>query len=353
MRLREQGRVLRARARLIAACVALCANAALAAADDGGPTRPRPGPLDEIATPALPMPLYVVSMMHAEAKPFFVDDRQAFRTHARGLRRLAGVFSDHRAKLAFQPDWTFVAGAQKWDPELFEWLIAQGMGLDAHTHGNQFTVEEVAEQIRACVTEPVGWRVRVGNGDFNRPRPRGANFFWPFCRPWQDSRAPYLDAICAYKDAQPQDSDASGVVWRPALHGDWHVHDPTTPIVYIGGGPLGAVRGDFTVLQQAVEISLRHLRPGCINVLYWHDSLHQYHSTTAINKRVNKWEQALAETFDPLAAVGIVRWATFAEILDAYLELEASPQFALQPGEVIEQIDAPLDTPTTLGPVHP
>jgi len=311
------------------------------------------GPLDQDAIPTSRPPLYVVSMMHAEAHPVFMSNRHVLRTHARGLRRLTRVFLDHGAKLAFQPDWTFVEGARKWDPGLFEWLLAQGMGVDSHTHGNQFTVEEVAEQIRDLVADPVDWRVRVGNGDFDRPRPRGMNFLWPFCQPWQDAVKPYLEAAVAYKNPATQDSDAAGIAWRPALFGDWHVHQPDTPIVYIGGGPLGPLRDDFTVLGQALEISRRHTRPGCINVLYWHDSLHQYSPPAVIEQRVEWWDEELTKTFDPLAAAGVIRWATFSEMLDAYLALEATPAFALQPGELIEEIDDPLDTPTTLAPLHP
>ncbi|MEA3401432.1 MAG: hypothetical protein U9R79_09365 [Armatimonadota bacterium] len=333
-------------------CIA--GSLSLSAFGDEADTRPLTQPRQaEQTTPEAPIPLYVVSMMHAEDKQFFRNNRHALLTHARGLRELTGLFAAHGARLAFQPDWTFVEGVAKWEPELFDWLLEHGMGLDAHTHGTTFTLEEVAEQIRACVSD-AEWRVRVGNGDFDRPRPRRANMFWPFARPWGADRTPYFDAVCAYKNPQTGVSDSAAVVWRPALHGDWHRHRSRVPLLYIGGGPLGALRHDFSVLSQALETGLSHRRRGCINVLYWHDSLHNYHSTPATAHRLQQWETALTNTFDPLVAQGKkIRWAAFSEIVDGYLELEGSPDFALQDGEVIEQISGPSNTPTSMQPLHP
>ena len=284
-------------------------------------------------------PLYIVSMMHAEDRLWFRENEAKFTGHAQNLRMLTNRFSDHRAKLASQPDWTFIEGAEQWDPGLFTWLLDQGMGVDAHTHArNGYTLESVADMLKGNGVP----QVRVGNGHFNKTVLFGTNMFWAFSQPQKQTGHPYFEAICAYKDSQTGEVDRSTVVWRPAQSGDWHVHDPSTPVCYIGGGPLGALKS-FMQLEETLRFRAQRTKPGYINVMYWHDSLHNYGPSPQATQRIEKWDAFLGDVVDPLAAQGRVKWATFSEILDAYLALEASGLSALQPGDEI---------PQPLGPGH-
>ena len=281
-------------------------------------------------------PLYIVSMMHAEEQSFFLEDEAVFSEHARNLRALVEVFKRHGAKVAVQPDWTFIEGAKKWDPELFTWLIEQGMGVDAHAHATQVTVEDVARKLTECGVE----QVRIGNGDFQKQRPQGANWVWPFARPGPDGD-PFFDALVAYKDVPTQTVDTASVIWRPATAGDWHVHNPDSPILYIGTGPMGQLR-TFDDLRQGLDIALKHVRPGVVNTFHWHDSVHKYGRAEPAKQRTEQWDQFLGEVIDPLVRAGKVKWATFSEMVDAHLELEWEDELALEPGDIVPQIESPL-----------
>jgi hypothetical protein len=282
-------------------------------------------------------PLYIVSMMHAEDRMWFKESRPRFTGHAENLRRLTNRFHAHGAKLAFQPDWTFIAGAEKWDPGLFTWLLDRGMGVDAHTHANHgYTLEKVADMLKACGVP----QVRVGNGHFDKPVLFGMNMFWAFSQPQKETGKPYFEAICAYKDSTTGEVDRSQIVWRPRQSGDWHVHDPKTPVFYIGGGPMGALKS-FVQLEEVLRFRLPRVEPGYTNVMYWHDSLHNYPRSRRAAERIEQWDRFLGEVIDPLAASGKVRWATFSEILDAYLALEQSGASALEPGDEIPQVLGP------------
>jgi hypothetical protein len=146
--------------------------------------------------------------------------------------------------------------------------------------------------------------VRVGNGDWSkvpaiRPPPN-ANLLWPFGLPWEGTGKPYFEALCAYKSPATGVSDRAMIVWRPARQGDWHVHDPETPFVYIGGGPAGDVRNLWTVAT-AVSKCRGQARMGYVNVVYWHDSLHHYGQPHAAEVRMAEWEKLLTDVLDPLA----------------------------------------------------
>lgn len=293
-------------------------------------------------------PLYIVSMMHAEDRPWFMQDQARFTGHAQNLRTLANRFSSHGAKLAFQPDWTFIEGAEQWDPGLFTWLLDQGMGVDAHTHArNGHTLESVADMLKENGVP----EVRVGNGHFNKPVLVGMNMFWAFSQPQKTTGHPYFEGICAYKDSQTGEVDRSTIVFRPAQSGDWHMHDPSTPVCYIGGGPMGALKS-FVQLEEMLRFRAQRTKPGYINVMYWHDSAHNYGPSPQAAQRIDRWDAFLGGVVDPLVAGGAVRWATFSEILDAYLALEASGKSALQPGDEIPQPFGPghIGGPTNLPP---
>lgn len=282
-------------------------------------------------------PLYIVSMMHAEDRPWYMHDQSRYEAHAGALRDLASVFADHGAKLAFQPDWTFVKGTQQWDPELFTWLLDQGMGVDAHTHAKQgWTLESVADLIAGTGVPDV----RIGNGDFDKTTLVGTNMFWAFSQPQKDTGEPYFDAICAYKDSRTGEVDRAGIVWRPRQTGDWHVHDPETPVLYIGGGPIGALKS-FAQLREQIQYRLKTVKQGYINVMYWHDPLAKYGQPQQAAQRIAGWEHFLGQEIDPLVASNRARWATFTEIADDYLALEASGASELGPGDAIPLLMGP------------
>ena len=97
----------------------------------------------------------------------------------------------------------------------------------------------------------------------------------------------------------------------------------------------------FDDLKAGLQMGLDAVQPGVINTMYWHDSVHNYGRAEKAEPRIDQWNRFLTEVIDPLVAEGKVQWATFSEMTDAYLALEADGSLALADSDEVEQLDSP------------
>lgn len=267
--------------------------------------------------------LYIVSMMHAEDNvPFHYNDI-AFNNVVQGLERLDDLFAEHNAKNDMGPDWTFVLGAVNRESTFLTDHLAKGHGV--HTHAHETTEGYELEGLNDLLIEAGLEENIIANGGFNQTYPPNQN--------WVGYIASILDSvgnqrfatIIGYKDAITQISDAAGFIFRPSLVGDWRVHDPDSPIIYIGSNTEEVDHGivlDFDTIGDIVDDRLTRLRPDKINTLYWHDSMHNYINPSTTNERIILWRQLFTDYFDPLLATGRIEWKTFEEMTLIYLEHE-------------------------------
>ncbi len=263
--------------------------------------------------------LYIVSMMHAEEQQFFLNQTQ-YMEYADDLVSLAEVFAIHNSIIAFQPDWTFIQGTTTFYPNLFNIMQTAGHGVDAHAHESQYNIGQVHDMLDAAgVLGTI-----VANGGYTNTWMTGdqtwAAYIAHFSLPNGD---PMFNVTNAWKWPATQESDALFTPIRPSLNGDWMVHNPDSPIVYIPGAvniekSIVPTPQFFTELPNAVDEALLGVIPEKINCAYWHDSLHNYGKPTS-NVRITSWNNLLASYFDPKVASGELSWADFSDMLELYL----------------------------------
>ena len=269
---------------------------------------------------AVQPPLYIVSMMHAEEALYFLEE-DTYLSYAQDIRDLAKVFSKHGAKIALGPDWTFIQGTQNFDPTLFSDLQAEGHGVDTHAHETTYDLGQVHDMLDSMNVQDT----IIANGGFNKTwdDPPGGNWAAYIAHFKTLGGQQMFLAAVAYKDPVSQFIDSLFTPIRPSLTGDWMVHDPSSPLVYISGGLAlnGSAPQFFTELPNAVNTALAGVIPGKINCCYWHDSVHNYGGTIG-DARIGQWDILLKNYFDPKVKEGKLIWANFAEMYQAYIDWE-------------------------------
>jgi len=259
-------------------------------------------------------------MMHAEESLPFHQNQNIFEDHATSLRLLSTLFASHGAKLEFGPDWTFIEGVKQFDPALLTDLLATGHGIHTHAHESQFDLGEVnARLLQAGLSENV-----VGNGGFLKSGPGGTNWVGYMTSFTDDSEDQLFDVGIGYKNPNTQEIVGIGHAFRPSITGDWTVHDPGGPLIYLGCNmpeSEGAAI-DFETIQAWMDDVLTRIDPDKVNTMYWHDSLHQYGDPVAAQARLDEWEHLLGSYFDHLVAEGRIEWKTFTEMGQIYAQWE-------------------------------
>ncbi|MBP35319.1 MAG: hypothetical protein QF405_16045 [Roseibacillus sp.] len=100
---------------------------------------------------------------------------------------------------------------------------------------------------------------------------------------------------------------------------------PHPPLLYIGTHVPQIRKGsvlDFDTIRPWMDKRLTALDPNKVNVIYWHDSLHNYMNNRRDPERLANWEKLLKEHLNPLVSKGSVQWKTFEEIAAIYLASE-------------------------------
>lgn len=269
---------------------------------------------------AVQPPLYIVSMMHAEEWTGFLDE-STYKKYSEDLRELMAVFNAHGAKIALGPDWTFIQGTQNYDPTLFADFQSHGHGVDTHAHETTKDLGQVHNMLDSMnVKDTI-----IANGGFTKKwnDPPGGNWAAYVAHFKTTGGQQMFLASVAYKDPASQIVDSLFTPIRPSLTGDWMVHNPNGPLVYISGGAAidASKPGFFTTLPQVVEYFLAGVVPGKINCMYWHDSVHNY-GTPLGDTRIVQWDNILSSYFDGKVKNGTLIWANFIEMYQIYLDWE-------------------------------
>jgi len=270
-----------------------------------------------------PPVLYIVSMMHAEDNVSFHTDEVVFNNVVQGLTSLRSVFDSHGAKMDIGPDWTFVQGVINWNSTFLTDHIAAGHGI--HTHAHETTPGFELEGLNdLLLTAGLSYNI-IANGGFNQTYPPNQNWVGYIASILDINYDQRFSTIIGYKNAATQISDGTGYIFRPSIVGNWKVHDPNSPLIYIGSNSDEVDHGvvlDFDTLRPWITDRLANLSPNKINTLYWHDSMHNYINPAVGNPRIIRWNQELTEFFDPLVAQGLVEWKTFEEMTYIFLDDE-------------------------------
>lgn len=267
--------------------------------------------------------LYIVSMMHAEDNVAFYDNKKLFNKTIESLEKIDILFNLHNAKNDMGPDWAFVLADITFESDFLTEHLARGHGV--HTHAHENTIGYDLEGVNDLLIEAGLSENIIANGGFDKTYPPNQNWVGYIASILDSDSNQRFTTVIGYKDAVTQVSDSAGIIFRPSLVGDWRVHDPDSPLIYIGSNTDEVDHGivlDFDTIRGIVDDRLTRLQPNKINTLYWHDSMHNYINPTVAAERIILWRQLFNEYFDPLLADGKIEWKTFEEMTLIYLEQE-------------------------------
>jgi hypothetical protein len=261
-------------------------------------------------------------MMHAEEWDGFLN-QATYLKYSTDLRELMAIFNLHHAKIALQPDWTFITGTMNFDPTLFTDFQAGGHGVDTHAHETTHDLGQVHNMLDGMGVQDT----IIANGGFTKTwdNPPGGNWAAYIAHFQTGGGLQMFLAVNGYKDPTSQVIDSLFTPIRPSLTGDWMVHDPEGPLVYIAGGAIGLdepMPGFFQNLPDAVNYAIAGSVPGKINCFYWHDSVQNYPGTAQSAARIDQWKLVLGNYFDPKVKQGKLIWANFTEMYQVYLDWE-------------------------------
>jgi peptidoglycan/xylan/chitin deacetylase (PgdA/CDA1 family) len=289
-----------------------------AAGGEGGPTRPPP--------------------FAARPPPNF-NDRPYFQHTVDDLGILAAMAERHGGRLAVQVQTPFTRVAAEAQEAVLADLEKRGHEISLHFHEDAHlgpACERLAVETWAAVMkEEIGWIRKAGVKSICYWS--GGNLYPGLLD--AASRAG-LDVMSDYKNPHVQRSDdrlQAVVPWRPSggpAESDLAAfarHDPGGKVIYLPVGvypsadfaALKRSGGDvnyFDLMTDGLERSLRAARKDRVSV--FHVTVHPGEFRGSPREPyavIDKW---LTEIVAPLVKAGKVRWATFSQMADAYVQWE-------------------------------
>lgn len=269
------------------------------------------------------------------------NDPAFFRRHVDYLRSLAAVMAKHRGKMTVQAQTPFTRAAAESKNTLLADLAAQGHEMALHFHEDAHLGRR-CEKLPAAVwtdvmREEIGWiRKAVGREIAVRYWSGGNNYPGVL----EAAAGAGLQVMSDHKNPRRQETvDALLAIhpWRPAggpSEDDMSAfarHDPKGKIIYLPDGIFASADfharkqdGDgayLDFLTDGLERSLRAARRDRVNVFHItaHSGEFRGRPDTPPFEILDQW---LTRVVDPLVKSGKVRWATFADMADAYAAWE-------------------------------
>lgn len=215
--------------------------------------------------------IYVSIVMHSEEPPTdpdFVKDASIFRDQRAALIRFVNMLQRRGVRFNWEPDWTFLVAAQKFDDgsgtggKNIARYIKEDMGfeVDPHAHETVYNYADVAYLLDALGVTPS----KVVGGFLAGP-PASAMVEY-FRTPITGRQFPSYSwqAEILWGGALFQHVDEKGLwvsgIWRPRDNRNFLVHDPDAPLPHIGN--FGLAWADLDTLIQMQQSRL--LAPGRI-----------------------------------------------------------------------------------------
>lgn len=267
-----------------------------------------------------------------------------YQRHRDDLRLLAAIAEAHGGRLTIQTQTPFTTIALARGEPVFADLEARGHEIALHFHEDAHlgrNPERLPVAIWAAVMEQEIGVIRALGARSIRAW-SGGNLYPGIL---EAAARAGLAIMSDYKNPRTQSSDATvmGIhPWRPAggpREDDLSAftqHDPSGAILYLPTGrysradyassrrspALGGDTGYFAFIRESVAASIAAARADRVNV--FHLTLHPGEFQSNPNDPHTVLDQFLTDTIDPAVQAGLVRWATFSEMADAFLAWEAA-----------------------------
>jgi acetyl esterase/lipase len=265
-----------------------------------------------------------------------------FQRHAEDVRTLARIVENYGGKLTVQAQTPFTLRAIQSKDTLFADLEAKGheIGLhfheDAHLGANPETLPiatwatEMAEEVsyleQAGATEVRYWS--GGNlyrgildaatiagldvmSDWKNPHSQQTDKLVVGVNPWRPSGGPSENFLAAFAEHDPQGK----VIYLPDGYYDPATFGTKRRMIQNAGA-----QAYFEYIKESLERSLEAAQPDRVNV--FHITIHpgEFRGNTAEPYAIVN--HFIVEVVNPLVAAGRVRWATFSEMADAFVQWE-------------------------------
>ena len=265
-----------------------------------------------------------------------------FQRHAEDVRILARIVEKYGGKLTVQAQTPFTLRAIQSKDTLFADLETKGheIGLhfheDAHLGANPETLPiatwaaEMAEEVsylkQAGATEVRYWS--GGNlyrgildaatiagldvmSDWKNPHSQQTDKLVVGVNPWRPSGGPSENFLAAFAEHDPQGK----VIYLPDGY-----YDPVTFGTKRRMIQNAGAQAYFEYIKESLERSLEAAQPDRVNVFHITIHLGEFRGNTAEPYAIVN--HFIAEVVNPLVAAGRVRWATFSEMADAFVQWE-------------------------------
>ena len=269
--------------------------------------------------------------------------RPFFRRDVEHLRLLASIVEKHGGKLTVQGQTPFTRVAVESGETVFAELEERGHEIGLHFH-------EDAHLGRGGATLPVKTWAAVIKEEIELLREAGATRvrFWSggnlYPGVLEAAARAGLEIMGDYKNPRTQQSDERLLTvspWRPTGGpretdlSEFARHNPKGEIVFLPSGVFGRADyasarrsakmggdwGYFDLLTDGLERSLLTARQDRVNVfrITVHPGEFRGRRGEGPFAVIDEW---LGQVVDPLVKAGKVRWATFSEMADAFIEWE-------------------------------
>jgi len=266
-----------------------------------------------------------------------------FQRHIKDIKALVSIVEKHGGKLTVQAQTPFTRVAAESGETILADLAKSGHEIALHFHEEPHLGPNCntlpAETWSAVMAEEIGWIKKAVGKDIRVRYWSGGNIY---PRILEAASGAGLDVMSDHKNPRRQQTDEAMLAvgpWRPAGGpketdiGAFAKHDPAGKIVYLPDGIFASAdfaerkrQGDwvfFDYMTDGLERSLRAARKDCVNV--FHVTAHPGEFRGPLGREpfevVDRW---LTQVVDPLVKAGKLRWATFSEMADAYVQWEKS-----------------------------
>ncbi len=267
-------------------------------------------------------------------------EKEFFRRQVADLREVVRIVESHRGKLTVQAQTPFTKVASESGETVLSDLEKGGHEIALHFHEDAHLGKESetlgVEKWSAVMKEEIEWLRKAGATRLRYWS--GGNLYEHLLTA---AAGAGLDVMGDYKNPKLQKSDERLLTvfpWRPAAGPSdlekFSKHDPAGKIVYLPSGAFGKedyaasrrskeAGGDekyFDFLTESLEKSLRAARKDRVNT--FHITIHPGEfrgDRRAPFSVIDRW---LAKAVAPLIKAGKLKWATYSQMSDAYLEWE-------------------------------
>ncbi len=282
----------------------------------------------------------IVTQVGPQAPPFpDYNQKRFFRHHVSDIKLVANIVEAHGGRMTVQAQTPFTSVALRRNETILAELQERGHELALHFH-------EDAHLGRNCNNLPVSTWTAVMKEEIDFLERNGARKvrYWSggnlYSGVLEAAANAGMDVMSDYKNPKTQQSDARLLTvnpWRPAggpEEGDLEAfvrHDPQGRIVYLPDGYFTRVdpasgrqtmtdEEYFQFLADSIRASLKVARADRVNV--FHFTIHPGEFRGDPTRPFEIINRLLTDVVDPLVRAGRIRWATFSEMADAYIEWE-------------------------------